>query len=230
MHLESTTYAFYSDVDGTVSEFKTITLTSPLNNTYSLGLSPEGDQWGSAIEGEQSIIEAEFPNGTYTFDVTFADESSEVIAVELSGDFPPYPENVALSSTQATWDEWVSPTPLSEIEVEISENNGAYIAGDSNLPATDTSFSFTDSLMLDTQSYDLGIWFVTETQPSAFKASITKITTPVPDVNKPNTGENNDSGGGAININILSLLLIILIMKLLKTPLQDYVCKIRKIK
>ena len=210
----STSAAFYTDVHGTISEFKTIILTSPLNNTYNLGLSPEGDQWGSGIEGAQSVIEAEFPDGTYTFNVTYADDSTEEITVELGGDFPPYPENIALSNTQATWDAWTSPAPLSDIEVQISENNGSHIVGDTNLAATNTSFSFLDNLMIDTQSYDLSVWFVTEVQESAFKASITKITTPAPEAGDDSNSDGG--GGGTVDVQLLQLLFVIMIVNLLR--------------
>ncbi len=41
----NTTYEFNADIFGTVSEFQTITVTSPLNNSYPLSLADEGDQW-----------------------------------------------------------------------------------------------------------------------------------------------------------------------------------------
>ena len=205
----STTYAFYTDVYGTVSEFKTIVLTSPLNNTYNLGLSPEGDQWGSGIEGTQSVIEAEFPDGTYTFTVTYTDDTTEEISVELSGDLPPYPENISVSNTQLSWDLWTSPSPLSSMEFVVFDSDDNFIER-ADLPAIDTSYTLTNNLMLDEKSYKVNVSFVNVTeasQYSAYKASSTTVITPTPIATdqKPSSG---GGGGGSANYDLLLILLL----------------------
>ncbi|WP_455201031.1 hypothetical protein [Kaarinaea lacus] len=203
-----TTYAFYTDVYGTISEFKSIVVTTPLGASHNLGLSPEGDQWGSGIEGSQTDIESQFPDGTYTFNVTYNDDSTEQITVELGGEFPPYPENVALNNTEATWDAWTNPAPSSEIELIVSENNGDFIEGNSSLPTTATSYSLTSNLTLDSVSYNLEVSFATEVLPAAYKSTSTIITTAAPSTdNKPTTGDGG-GGGGSVHFGFLLILLI----------------------
>jgi hypothetical protein len=176
-------YAFFTDIWGTVDEFQSITITSPLNDSYSLSLSEEGNQWGSDFVGTQAEVESLFTDGLYTFDVTYTDTTTESIDVILGGVLPVYPTNISLNGNLVTWDEWLTPTSPSHIEFLFAESGDGPSVGSSFLPFTDTSFAIPEGFLKDNSLYDLEVWFVSSENPSAFKASVSTIsvsTVPLP--------------------------------------------------
>ena len=195
-----TYYGFYTDVWGTYTEFESIILTSPLNETYSLSLSSEGDQWGCDYEGKQSEIESEFIDGTYTFYVTYKDGTSESVNAELSGTLPEFPANLSRKDNLVTWDEWVSPISPFSIEIEIGESNGEDIIWE-ELPYTDTSFIIPEGFLKCDTSYDLELWFVSS-EHSTFKSSVSTAsfhTNP-----PPSEGDDGGGGGGGCFISAIN--------------------------
>jgi hypothetical protein len=76
----------------------------------SLSLASDGDQRAFEKEGAQAAIEAEFPDGTYTFNVTYNDGTApDSISLNLGGSFPALPANIAVTAVAGeavTWDAW----------------------------------------------------------------------------------------------------------------------------
>lgn len=204
----NTYYAFYTDIYGTVSEFQSITLTTPLGNTYPLGLSPEGDQWGSGIEGTQADITSEFTNGIYRFDVTYTDASTDSINIQLGGVLPTFPTALSLTGNTVTWDSWLNPIfPLS-IELDITNiSSGERMVPE--VPFTDTSYVLPDGFLQENDQYKIILYFVSSQYQNGIKASISTITTnifssPVIDI-KPGSDPNcfNINDHGVIPVAIL---------------------------
>jgi hypothetical protein len=170
--------AFCSDVWGTVEFFDSIILTSPPLNTYSLSLASEGDQWAFDKEGKQTAIEAEFPDGIYTFNVTYNDGTlPESISLNLGGSFPVFPSNItvtAVTGGQVTWDAWSSPVEPVGILVEIEEVLGTNSVRQ-ELSYTETSYLIPSGFLQDNTTYELSISFISSMYPLAHKSSISKI-------------------------------------------------------
>jgi hypothetical protein len=170
---------FYSDVWGTVDQFKSITLTSPLGNTYPLSLDDDGDQWGSAQEGTIGDIRAEFTDGVYVFHVVYTDNSVQTETVLLGGVFPEYPQNVLFDGNLVTWDPWGSPVFPIWIEVAVGERDGE---GDGRwgVSYTATTLPIPNGLVENDKIYDLSVYFVSSEHSDGYKASITTIVIPEP--------------------------------------------------
>ena len=166
----STYYAFYTDIWGTVSEFQSITLTSPLGNTYALSLSPEGDQWGNGIEGTQANITSEFTDGLYRFDVIYNDATTDSASARLGGVLPVFPSSISLAGNAVSWSGWNNPVSPSHIEILVSESGGG-ASEFSHLPFTDTSYLLPDGFLQNNTLYDIEVWFVSSEYPDGFKAS-----------------------------------------------------------
>ena len=164
-------YAFFPDVWGTVSEFQAITLTTPLKDTYPLSLANEGDQWDSEFKGTQAEVESLFTNGTYTFDVTYTDNNTESIDVQLGGALPPFPANLSLNGNLVTWDEWLTPIFPFHIQFVIGEE-GYEASIEEYLFYTDTSFTLPEGFLKENTLYDIEVWFVSSENPNTFKASV----------------------------------------------------------
>ena len=129
-------YAFFSDIWGTIDEFQSIFLLSPLGDSYEVTLSPEGDQWGSDYEGPLHVPDI-FTDGIYTFEVTYTDGTTDFPQAQLGGIFPSFPANLQLTNNLVSWNQWQSPTPTSFIEIEILTDTGGIGA---NLLTTATSY------------------------------------------------------------------------------------------
>ena len=177
------TYNFNSDIFGSVSEFQSITLTSPLNNQYSLGLADEGDQWDSGEQGTAADITSEFVDGDYRFDIVYTDATTESRIAQLGGSFPIFPSSLSLTGNTVSWDTWINPVPLSHIELTVFETNGTgeFFA---NLNAATNSYDLPLGFIQLESQYDLELWFLTSETSSSHKSSVSEITT-VPAVPVP---------------------------------------------
>ena len=102
----NTYYGFYADIWGTVEEFQSIVLTSPLNDTYPLAPAPGGDHWSYYEEGDGADITSEFVNGPYSFAVTYTDTTGGAADVFVGSDFPAFPESLALTGNTVSWESW----------------------------------------------------------------------------------------------------------------------------
>lgn len=170
--------SFCSDVWGSVEEFSSIILTSPLADTYPLSITSDEDQWAFDKEGTQAAIEAEFPDGTYTFNVTYNDGTPpETISLNLGGSFPVFPANIAVTAVtggQVTWDAWASPADPLGILVEIEEAPGTQSVRQ-ELSYTDTSYLIPSGFLQDDTTYRLSISFFSSTYPYTHKTSISRV-------------------------------------------------------
>jgi len=170
--------SFCSDIWGSVEDFSSIILTSPLPDTYSLSLASEGDQWAYDQEGTQAAIEAEFIDGLYTFDVTYNDGTPpESTSLNLGGSFPVFPANVAVTAVtggQVTWDAWASPAYPLGILIEIEEALGTESVRQ-ELSYTDTSYLIPSGFLQDNTVYDLSVSFISSMYPSTHKISISRV-------------------------------------------------------
>jgi len=175
-------YALFADVFGTVSEFKSIVLTSPLSQTFDLSLAEEGDQWGLDLGGTQAEIEPIVPDGTYVFDVVFTDDSTQTVNVQLAGVLPEFPTGVSLDGNTVTWDAWVSPMSPFVIEVELEqiEGDGSFFVG---LSHTETSFELPDGTLEAGAAYELSVLFISSASTGGFKNSTSVIVIPEPHTN-----------------------------------------------
>lgn len=174
------TYNFNSDVFGTVSEFQSITLTSPLSNLYPLSLAEEGDQWDSGEQGTEVSITSEFTDGVYQFDVVYTDASTETLFAQLGGSYPMFPSALALTGNIVTWDGWLSPSPVSGIELYVAEiGSDADIFA--NLDSSASSYNLPLDFLQPGSQYEIELWFLSSEFPTSHKASISTLTTvPVP--------------------------------------------------
>ena len=182
--LLNTTYHFNTDIYGTVSEFRTITVTSPLNNSYSLSLSPEGDQWGSGESGSEANITSQFIDGIYRFDVEYTDATTESADAQLGGGYPPFPTSLLLTGNTVSWDSWQNPISPTNIEFYIFEiGGGAELFVD--LAFSETSFELPPDFLQSGAKYKLEIWFLSSEFETSHKASVSTITidlTPICDI------------------------------------------------
>ncbi len=169
----NTTYHFNSDIFGTVSEFQTITVTSPLGISYPLSLSEEGDQWGSGESGSEANITSQFVDGIYRFDVEYTDATTDSVNAQLGGVFPPFPTSLLLTGNTVSWDSWQNPILPADIEFGIYKiGGGAELFVD--LAFSETSFELPPGFLQSGAKYELGIWFLSQ-NASSHKASVSTM-------------------------------------------------------
>jgi hypothetical protein len=169
---------FNSDVWGTVSEFQSITLNSPLNNSYSLSLAEEGDQWDSGEQGSEAAITSEFTDGIYSFDVVYTDTTTETVFAELGNLFPLFPSSLALTGSTVSWDSWLSPGTFSGIELSVAEI-GSDAAIFEDLDVSVSSYVLPSDFLQSGSQYEIELWFLSSEFQTSHKASISTLTATV---------------------------------------------------
>ncbi len=176
----NTEYSFNSDIWGTVSEFQSITLTSPLNNTYSLALQDEGDQWGYDVDGSEADILAEFTYGTYRFDVVYTDSTTDSAEAVLGGIFPGFPTSLSLDGNIVSWDSWLNPIGFSYIEFNIDGGNDESEIS-SILGPSAVSYELPSDFIQNGTQYEIELWFLSHQTQTSHLASISTLNTTVPE-------------------------------------------------
>lgn len=190
---------FYADVWGTINEFSSIVLTSPLNNTYNLSLSIEGDQWGFDYDGiTQNEIDLLFPDGSYRFDVTYTDTITETFYIELDGNSPPYPSNVTVSGNTITWNVWNSPQ-CNHYEVVVYDVSETDFFEDYPVCGT-SSVILPENFFKDNITYNIEIWFVYANSEGGRKSNVTLRSYLKGDINKDGNLDLQDALIGLITI------------------------------
>jgi len=175
----NTEYSFNSDIWGTVSEFQSITLTSPLNNTYLLALQDEGDQWGYDVDGSEADILAEFVYGTYRFDVVYTDLTTDSAEAVLGGIFPDFPTSLSLDGNLVTWDSWLDPIGFSYIEFNIDGGTDESEISAILAPSA-VLYELPSDFIQDGTQYEIELWFLSHQTDTSHLASISTMQTTVP--------------------------------------------------
>jgi len=116
-------YAFFTDIYGTIDEFQSVVLRTPLGDSHELSLSVEGDQWGSDTLGQEEMLDL-FTTGTYTFEVTYTDSTTESVERHLLGIFPEPVQNVQIEGQLLTWKMWDEPLASGHIELDVITSCG----------------------------------------------------------------------------------------------------------
>ncbi len=170
----SVTYCFCSDLWGTDIQTVSITSPAPLTQAYSLVYSTIENQWYYDKSGTQSEIESEFPDGIYTFDVTYTDSSTAILTAQLGGTFPPFPVVTFFDSDRVTWEAWMNPVDPHAIDVFI-ESDGGSSTGD-KLPYDATYYDIPAGFIQTGERYNVEIMFLSSSYPNSRKNSMVKTT------------------------------------------------------
>ena len=165
-------HCFCTDLWGTDIAGATITSPPdaiPPNTAYALAFDVDEDQWAYDEIDSANATDAKFPDGTYRFDVTYTDDSTETIFVELNRAFPPFPVVLSFDSDALSWQPWDGlPNGLS-IEVYIEAEDES--SHECDLPTGATSCALPPGFVEAGSMYFVDVLFLSGSVPHAFTNS-----------------------------------------------------------